>query len=152
MLKADARYKHLLPIDADIWHKHRLALGDQYHLLEYDIQVGDGRDPGPGFQQNIRAMAISLSCRRIDVVAYRGNSIDIIEVTHSAGFTALGQLIAYPILYALKFPNSGPIRPVLVAGEIQCDIKPVLDRLQFQYYEYGPPESPSKRRSPPEPS
>jgi len=148
MLDRNARYKHLLPVDATIWRKHHLTHAADYHTLEYDIHVGEGRDPGPEFPDNIRSMAIALSERRIDVVARGRSSTDIIEVTHSAGFTALGQLIAYPVLYAIKHPNAGPVRPVLVAGKIQSDIKPVLEKLQIRFYEYGAPESLPEPRSP----
>jgi len=142
MLGHDFRYPHLLPIDANVWRAHELTLGNYYYLLEYDVRVGQGRDPGPDFEQNYRDMALALSCRRIDVVAHGTHGIDIIEVTHSAGFTALGQLIGYPILYAQTYPTTRPIRPLLVAGEIQTDILPILTRLQIQYYVYPLSERP----------
>ena len=136
MLCKEARYPHLLPVDGEIWHTHNAAHCDQYSQLEYDVRVGDGRDPGPDFPENMRAMALALSCRRIDVVGTRGNTLDIIEVTHSAGLKAIGQLIAYPILYRQTYPTTMILNPVLVAGEIQTDVLPILDRLHIQYYVY----------------
>lgn len=147
MLAAEFRYPHLLEIDALIWHGHKLKHGDKYHQIDYDVRVGDGRDPGPDFDDNIRKMSLDLSCRRIDAVCHSASGIDVIEVTHSAGFTALGQLIAYPILYAKKVGRLRPIRPVLVAGEIQTDIQPVLDRLQIEYHIYPLSERPSNGRT-----
>lgn len=146
MLAAEFRYPHLLEVDALIWHAHWLKHGDSYETIEYDVRVGDGRDPGPDFDDPIRKMSLALSCRRIDAVCHSPRGIDIVEVTHSAGFTALGQLIAYPVLYANKVGRTRPIRTILVAGEIQTDIRPVLDRLQIQYYIYPLSERPSNGR------
>ena len=147
MLGKDFRYPHLLPIDANVWRQHHLAHGDKYTQLDYDVRVGEGRDPGSEYDTKIRHMALALSCRRIDVVGHSNSGLDIIEVTHSAGLKAIGQLISYPILYSLTYPTIRPIRPILVAGEIQTDILPVLTRLRIEFYVYPPPYSPSEPRS-----
>lgn len=147
MLDRDYRFPHLLPVDADIWRQHLEAHFSEYSQLEYDVRVGDGRDPGPGFDRNMRDMAYALSCRRIDVVAHVGSGLQIIEVTHSAGFTAIGQLISYPILYRDTYPGGAPLRPILVAGEIQTDITPVLERLGIMYYTYPLSQRPAQPRS-----
>lgn len=147
MLTRDGRFPHLLPVDAAVWLDHLKAHAHDYTQIIYDVRVGEGRDPGPEFDQGMRSMALALSCRRIDVVAHRPGGLDIIEVTHSAGFTAIGQLISYPILYAQTFTNAPSLRPVLVAGALQTDIQPVLDRLGIQYYIYPLSLSLSEPRS-----
>jgi len=152
MLDSDYRFPHLLPVDADVWRQHLLAHLHDYSQLEYDVRVGEGRDPGADFDQNMRDMAYALSCRRIDVVGHRPGGLDIIEVTHSAGFTAVGQLICYPVLYAKTYPGAPGLRPILVAGEIQTDIQPVLERLGIQYFVYPLSQSLSKPRSLPDPT
>lgn len=150
MLLTDARYPHLLEVDALLWHQHRLKFEDRYERFDYDVNVGTGRDPGSDFPDNIRQMAVRLSTRRIDAIGFRGPSIDIFEVTHSAGFTAVGQLVSYPILYRLTFGTDAILTPILVAGRVQTDIQPVLDRLHIPVYQYRAPESPSEQRSPTE--
>jgi len=146
VLGYDFRYPHLLPIDAEVWRCHHLTIGRKYEQLDYDVRVGQGRDPGKEFSRKIRDMAYALSCRRIDVVGHLTTGLDVIEVTHSAGFKALGQLIAYPILYSQTYPTSQAIRPILVAGEIQTDILPVLERLGILYFVYPPPYITSEQR------
>lgn len=141
------RYPHLLPVDAELWHAHFLTLGANYNQIDYDVRVGQGRDPGDAFDDTMRQMALSLSTRRVDAVGHSNTGIDIIEVTHSAGLTAIGQLIAYPILYAQTYPTTRPIRPVLVAGELQTDILPVLTRLRIQYFLYPLSDRPVTGRS-----
>lgn len=94
----------------------------QYSHIDYDVHVGNGRDPGPGFDPTIREMAIQLSQRRIDAVAHRPGAIDIIEVTLNAGLTALGQLMIYPALYLKTFPTTVPILPVLITRKFSTDV------------------------------
>lgn len=127
------KFAHLLPVDVEVWERFLVKHGLEYSLLEYDIRVGLGRDPGGIYPENIRKMAFDLSYRRIDCVAHRGDSITVIEITHSAGFKALGQIYGYPILYTLTFQPHLPIKSLLVCGEIQSDIVPVLDSLGVKY-------------------
>ena len=127
------KFAHLLPIDVEVWLRFLNQFGDDYHLLEYDVRVGLGRDPGMAYDDNIRQMALDLSLRRIDCVAHKGTHITVIEITHSAGFKALGQVTGYPILYALTYPPLLPIKPLLVCGELQSDIKPIIDSLNVPY-------------------
>lgn len=127
------KYAHLLPIDIEVWERFLNLKGKDFDLFEYDVRVGLGRDPGSGYDENIRQMALDLSLRRIDCVAHRPTDITVIEITHSAGFKALGQVTGYPVLYAMTFPPLLPIKPLLVCGEIQSDIKPILDSLKVTY-------------------
>jgi len=127
------KFAHLLPIDVEVWLRFLNQFGDHFELFEYDIRVGLGRDPGSDYEKNIRQMALDLSLRRIDCVAHTPTEITVIEITHSAGFKALGQITGYPILYALTFPPLLPIKPLLVCGELQSDIKPIIESLNIPY-------------------
>lgn len=127
------KFAHLLPIDVEVWLRFLNQYGSDYTLFEYDVRVGLGRDPGSDYPGNIRQMALDLSFRRIDCVAHRPTEITVIEITHSAGFKALGQIYGYPILYVLTYPPHLPVKPLLVCGEIQSDLKPVIDSLKVPY-------------------
>lgn len=127
------KYAHLLPLTVEVWERFLARFENDYNLLEYDVRVGLGRDPGTDFESNIRQMALDLSFRRIDCVAHRPTDITVIEITHSAGFTALGQIAGYSVLYSLTYFPQLPIKSLLVCGELQSDIKPILDSLKVQY-------------------
>lgn len=127
------KYAHLLPLTVKVWERFLAKFEKDYTLLEYDVRVGLGRDPGDGFEGNIRQMALDLSFRRIDCVAHRPTDITVIEITHSAGFTAVGQIAGYSTLYSLTYFPTLPVKSLLVCGEIQSDIKPILDTLKVEY-------------------
>lgn len=99
--------------------------GSRYSHIDYDVHVGNGRDPGDDFDHAIRQMAIQLSQRRIDAVAHAAAEIDIIEITLEAGLTALGQLMVYPALYTVSFHPSKPLRRVLITRKFDTDIEEI---------------------------
>lgn len=105
----------------------------RFTRYEYDIKVGEGRDPGPNYPDHIREMALNISKRRIDAVAFADNSITIIEISVFAGLTQLGQLMAYPCLYKSTTQTNVPINRLLVARAIQTDIEPVLIEEQIPF-------------------
>ena len=127
-------YPHLLDPDIDVWEQFLPAYGMLYTSFDYDIRVGKGRDPGPYVQDKYRKVGIELSQKRIDAVGHRPGRIDIIEITVHADLKTLGQLIAYPDLYASTFNYRGPIQPVLVAREISSDLTPAILKHQIKTY------------------
>ena len=127
------RYPHLLKQDAALWGQYLTVYKDNYLHFDYDVRVGLGRDPGPGEPENWRKMGLDLSMRRIDAIGYKQQSIVIVEVTQSAGITALGQVLAYPILYRSTYFPVLPLSVLLVAREIQSDMEPVFQALGIPF-------------------
>lgn len=127
------RYPHILPPDVPVWERYLANGGVHHQLIEYDVRVGLGRDPGPYYPENIRAMALDLSFRRIDAVAHDPHQITVIEITRYAGLTAVGQVLVYPILYKLTFMPSLPIVALLVAEEFESDIQVTADQMGVAY-------------------
>jgi len=117
------RYTHLLPDDIPVWERFLKSQDNIYSHFDYDVRVGEGRDPGPKYNEKDRELAILLSQRRIDAVGYHVSHFAIIEITRSAGLKALGQLTAYPVLYMLKFKPNLSLKPILVCEELQPDVE-----------------------------
>jgi hypothetical protein len=127
------KYPHLLPADAALWDQFITANQSFASSLEYDIHVGQGRDPGDQFDPTIRNTAILLSQRRIDVVATHPAHIDIIEVSTTAGLTQVGQLMTYPLLYQQTYSPTLPLRPLLICRQFQTDAQPAFNEHQIPY-------------------
>ncbi len=119
-------FPHLLPLDRELWIDFLDLPANVYDNYQYDVKVGNGRDPGPDFPDHIRQMALNISRRRIDAIGFTGTTPTIIEISTNAGLTQLGQLMAYPCLYKIQTPDSPEPQRLLVAREIETDIKPVL--------------------------
>lgn len=133
MRRRNRKYPHLLPEDVEIWKSFLELYGDRYVRFDYDIRVGNGRDPGPKVEPPIRQLGIDLSRKRIDAVGTTKTEYHIIEITHTANIRAVGQLFVYPTLYQLTYRPDLPLRPLLVAGSLGTDIKPVLEALNLPF-------------------
>jgi hypothetical protein len=126
MANRNRQFPHLLDPDIDLWEEFLAKFGHLYTNFDYDVRVGEGRDPGPVVADKYRKMGIDLSKRRIDAVGFTNNSIDIIEITLYADLKALGQLLTYPDLYRTTFNSTYKPEPVLVCREIAPDISQAI--------------------------
>jgi len=129
-------YPHLLPLDIDLWERFLKANTNRFLAYEYDVRVGFGRDPGAETASNIRQMSIDLSQRRIDAIGHTDADLTIIEITVSAGLRAIGQILAYPILFSTRNPTTLPVKILVVANEIQTDMEIVYNRLGIPFELY----------------
>jgi hypothetical protein len=137
-LKRHKPYSHLLKKDVRVWERFLRSEAHRYSHFDYDVRVGDGRDPGPEHSDNIRHMAIQLSQRRIDAVAHASNHLAIIEITTVAGIKAFGQCKVYPILYAKAYPFHPPIKMILVAERLGTDVEPAFTPSEVQVMLFPP--------------
>lgn len=105
-------YPHMMPYDVAIWERFIEQFPDAYDHVQYDVKVGTP----PEFDTVVHAPtggdAINLYKKKIDVVGYKGDQIDIIELKPHAGASALGQIHGYGILYKAEF--SPPVEPKLI--------------------------------------
>lgn len=116
-------FPRLLPDDAAVLQRYLDKFGNQYTYLLYDVRVGLGRDVGVQDLPATRDMAIDLTQRRIDAVGQTKNEIHILEVTRIIGLKAIGQYFAYPCLYIRTFRPGLPVKPIIVAEDVQSDIQ-----------------------------
>jgi len=147
MALLNALYPHILPADIPVWQRYLAAHPEMGSDIDYDVRVGVTQDPGPAFPDNIRQMAITLAYKRIDaVIQFEGRTL-IIEITRRAGLKAVGQLITYPLLYAIKYPQATNITPLLVAEELLPDTETALNAYGIASEIYPPiptaPEAPT---------
>lgn len=122
------KYPGLLPREIIILRTWLLAHELEYDRFEYNVRVGAGVDPGPQWPENIRKQAIENTQKRIDAVAYKGDSATIIEVKDRAGASAIGQLLTYLPLFEEAFPAYKSPAMILITNRVQPDLLPVLER------------------------
>jgi hypothetical protein len=83
--------------------------GAPYLGFDFNVAVGEGRDPGDTVPGPLRAAAIEASKRRIDVIAYGDRFVDLLETKGRADPGALGQLVSYQVLWNRQHPEA-PVR------------------------------------------
>ena len=115
-------FPHMLPREVTLWQRFLLRHEQEWERFAYDVKVGDGRDPGPEFPEEIRRMALEITKFRIDAVGFRLGEIGIFEVKVSAGLSAVGQLRAYRRLYDEQFRPTQMITTHLVTTDTTPDL------------------------------
>lgn len=112
-------YPHMKPRDIEIWERFIAKYPDAYEKCQYDFSVGDV----PPFIQTAsskegQAMG-ELYKLKIDVLGYKGNAIDLIEVKPSAGASSIGQVLGYVSLYQRDEKPTLSVQPVIVTDELR---------------------------------
>jgi hypothetical protein len=115
-------YPGMLPREILIWQTWLAQWEASYDSFQYNARVGPGFDPGPGWPDNMRTMAIANSQKRIDAVAWQGSQPTLIEVKDRAGAAALGQLLTYLPLWMQTYPDLPRPLLAIVTNRIQPGI------------------------------
>ena len=115
-------YPHLKPEDVFIWERFLGKFPGAYDSVDYDFGVGALPEFSRAVVQEIGVGELSLYKKKIDVVGYKGDQPDIIEVKPNASASALGQLWQYGVLYKNYFNPDIEPKLVLITNRILPDM------------------------------
>lgn len=101
------------------------AHANDYDSVEFNVRVGQGVGLPPGTSQYVGLAAYASTTKRIDIVAHRGSSVDVIELKEVLGLGAIGQLIGYSHLYLADHPATGHVGMIAAGLMTQADVAPV---------------------------
>lgn len=99
-----------------------------YDSVEFNVRVGQGVGLPPGTALYIFQAAFASTTKRIDIVAHRGTSVDLVELKTVLNLGAIGQLIGYAHLYLDGHSKVGHIGMIGAGLTIQADISPVYTK------------------------
>lgn len=99
-----------------------------YDSVEFNVRVGKGVGLPPGTPKYVSLAAYASTTKRIDIVAHRGSSVDVIELKEVLGLGAIGQLIGYAHLYLADHPATGHVGMIGAGLMLQADVAPVYAR------------------------
>jgi hypothetical protein len=109
------------PADVALWERFMQQFPNMYDFVQYDVPVGQVPSHALDPVSNTGRTAEMLYKRKIDVVAFKGEQIDIIELKPSAGLSAIGQVNGYRTLYMRDY--SPPVTPkaIIVTDSVDPD-------------------------------
>lgn len=126
------RYPHMMREEVEIWRAFLKKYGEKFTGFRYDVHVGEGVGRLPKYDKKTQDMAIRLTQKRIDVVAYRGSDIFIVEIKDRAGMSAVGQLVVEKRLYEKKYGIDKVSGLAIVARSIDNDVRKVAEEMRIQ--------------------
>lgn len=128
------KYPHMLQEEVVVWKRFLKRYGDNFTKYRYDVHVGRGVGRIRGYSTKLQDMAITLTQKRIDVVAARGAETYIVEIKGRASMSAIGQLMTYKILYELRYGAGSVSGLIVVAKSVDPDISRVLEVFNIKQY------------------
>lgn len=127
------KYPHMFPLDTEVWERFLDKYAKLYNTFVYDCRVGKKTWVFPHWKKEYKRDAHMLSQLRIDVVGFRDTTIDIIEVKPRFSSSAIGQVTTYCECFIEDFEIKRPVRPVVVAGSIDPNLQPILEKFKIAY-------------------
>jgi hypothetical protein len=120
-------YPNMREAETLIWERFLAAFPDAYDEVAYNVKVGEGAVIPEGTQQEIADDFTTLTQRKIDVIGFKNNDIDIIELKPYAGTAAVGQVKAYGVLYKKTYDANAKPNLIVMSDVEQRDTKTVAD-------------------------
>jgi hypothetical protein len=120
------RFPGLLPREILILRAWLKLHETEYDRYDFNVRVGAGSDPGPGWPEETRRMWTMNTQKRLDMVAYRGQTATIAEIKDRAGASAIGQLLVYRPLYMADHPEYGTPTLLLITNRMSPDLDPII--------------------------
>lgn len=120
------KYPGLFPAEVPILRAWLKLHEGEYESFDYNVRVGTGFDPGPGYSADIRRMAVQNTQYRIDLVASKGTHDTLVEVKQHAGLGAVGQMIGYSVLWRQSHTFRPSPRLLVVTESTQPDLPGIM--------------------------
>lgn len=114
-------YPHMKPLDQAIWERFISQFPDVYDHVQYDVPVGEVPEHATLPVSDLGGTAEMLYKRKIDVVGFKGDQIDIIELKPSAGLSAIGQVNGYRALYIRDYSPSVVPKAIIITDSVDPD-------------------------------
>jgi hypothetical protein len=121
-------YPNVRETETLIWERFLERYPDAYDEVAYNVKVGEGAEIPDGTEQNLAKGFKELTQHKIDVVGFKGNSVDIIELKTYAGARATGQVIFYRDLYTHNIDTSASPNLVIITDTLRPDTKIVCEK------------------------
>ncbi len=112
----------MMPEDVAIWERFIEQFPDAYDSVQYDVKVGGAPDFVKDHPDEAARGQVPLYQRKIDVVGFKSEQIDIIELKPRAGTSALGQVNGYRHLYMKDFSPPETPKAIVITDTLLQDM------------------------------
>lgn len=116
-----SHYPHMGPADVILWERFIEQFPDAYDNVEYDVKIGTVPDFVAEHEDEAINGQAPLYMRKIDVIGYKEEQIDIIEVKPRAGFSAIGQVDGYRDIWVRDFNPPAKPKAILITDSTDVD-------------------------------
>jgi hypothetical protein len=108
----------------------------EYDRVSFSVRVGEGQTPGADLPAGVARSVAYSSKKRIDVLAWQGNTPTIVEVKERITPAVLGQLLTYRQLLLEEQPNVDAPRLVAIGRYSDPDTLRTLSAQGIDVFTY----------------
>lgn len=121
-LVSQAQFRGMATTQSRVTRAWLLQNAERFDRVEFEVHVGQGATPHPEWAEATRQQFRYQTQKRIDVVAWRGDAPCLVEVKRQANVGAIGQLLAYRLLWMADNPTAPDPSMVIVCETADNDV------------------------------
>lgn len=110
--------------------------GGDYTGFDYNVRVGDGTPPPLAMPEPWASVALDNSRKIIDVVAYRGGGVVLLEAKGRIDPGTIGQLFTYRELWRRQHPDLPVLDLGAIGAILDLDMMFTLNKLDIPFHLY----------------
>lgn len=115
-------YPHMKPRDQAIWERFIKQFPDMYDKVGYDVPCGSVPALDTIIDGEKQTSVEKLYRKKIDVVGFKGDQIDIIELKPDADTSALGQVRGYVRDYIKDYAPATEPKAIVITDRLLPDM------------------------------
>lgn len=135
--RIQTRPTQLLPHERRLWERFVSHPPFPLEDARFSVRLGQGIPVNPAWPKAIQRMARILTQKRADVIVTSGEDVWILEIKRRAGFSALGQLLGYGLLYVAEYDPVRSPRLGVIAESVMSDMLGVLSNYGIEVFLVG---------------
>jgi hypothetical protein len=121
-----SQYPQLTANESAVARAWLVQHADEYDDVDFSVRLGATVDRLPDWSDATWRQAQILSQKRIDMIAYKGTEVTIIEVKLRVSLAALGQLLGYGTLWRVEHPESTAVHLLAIGNSALVDAHDIL--------------------------
>lgn len=121
-----SQYPQLTANESAVARAWLVEHADEYDDVDFSVRLGATVDRDPSWSDSTWKQAQILSQKRIDMVAYKGSEVTIIEVKLRVSLAALGQLLGYATLWRIEHPETTGVNLIAIGNSALVDAHDIL--------------------------
>ncbi len=130
-----ANYPGIQVVETQIWTRFLSRAAERYQGFLYNVRVGEGFPVPPNAREQEAKFWLDVTMTRIDAIGVRDDTLEIIEIKHNAGHSAIGQVIAGRVLAEFEIEDPRPLLQKIVTNQARPDTITVASVLEIEIFE-----------------
>lgn len=130
--------EQMLPADVPLWHAYLDRAAYKYDRFYYNVKVGGPDLTKITADEGLKKVWYQANAKRIDVLAEKETSLEIIEVASSPYLRAVGQCLTYKFLWDQDPKINKPAKMVLLCWYLDFDLESVLKAHRVEVIQLDP--------------